>query len=75
MTNLPQERLSIAVAGVSAARAAYRWTLEYTKERQAFGQPVAGFQNTRFKLAEMATEIAVTRPSSTAASWPTTPGS
>jgi alkylation response protein AidB-like acyl-CoA dehydrogenase len=60
VTNLPQERLSIAVAGLAAARAAYRWTLEYTKERQAFGQPVAGFQNTRFKLAEMATEIAVT---------------
>jgi alkylation response protein AidB-like acyl-CoA dehydrogenase len=60
VTNLPQERLSIAVAGVSAARAAYRWTLDYVKERQAFGQAVAGFQNTRFKLAEMATEIAVT---------------
>ncbi|MDQ1517054.1 MAG: hypothetical protein QOE80_2884 [Actinomycetota bacterium] len=60
VTNLPQERLSIAVAGLSAARAAYRWTLEYVKERQAFGQAVANFQNTRFKLAEMATEIAVT---------------
>ena len=60
VTNLPQERLSIAAAGIAAARAAYRWTLEYTKERQAFGQPVSGFQNTRFKLAEMATEIAVT---------------
>ncbi|MEW6472039.1 MAG: acyl-CoA dehydrogenase family protein [Actinomycetota bacterium] len=59
VTNLPQERLSIAVAGLAAARAAYRWTLEYVKERQAFGQPIAGFQNTRFKLAEMATEIAV----------------
>jgi alkylation response protein AidB-like acyl-CoA dehydrogenase len=59
VTNLPQERLSIAVAGLANARAAYRWTLEYVKERQAFGQPVAGFQNTRFKLAEMATEIAV----------------
>jgi alkylation response protein AidB-like acyl-CoA dehydrogenase len=59
VTNLPQERLSIAVAGLANARAAYRWTLEYVKERQAFGQPVAAFQNTRFKLAEMATEIAV----------------
>jgi alkylation response protein AidB-like acyl-CoA dehydrogenase len=59
VTNLPQERLSIAVAGLANARAAYRWTLEYTKERRAFGQPVANFQNTRFKLAEMATEIAV----------------
>src|SRR5258708_13037366 len=63
VTNLPQERLSIAVAGLSGARAAYRWTLEYVKERQAFGQPVAGFQNTRFKLAEMATEIPVTHAS------------
>ena len=59
VTNLPQERLSIAVAGVANARAAYRWTLEYVKDRQAFGQPIANFQNTRFKLAEMATEIAV----------------
>src|SRR5882724_1101345 len=60
VTNLPKERLSIAVAGISAARAAYRWTLEYVKERQAFGKAISGFQNTRFKLAEMATEIAVT---------------
>jgi alkylation response protein AidB-like acyl-CoA dehydrogenase len=59
VTNLPQERLSIAVAGLAHARAAFRWTLEYVKERKAFGQPVAAFQNTRFKLAEMATEIAV----------------
>jgi len=59
VTNLPQERLSIAVAGLASARAAYRWTLEYVKERQAFGQPIAGFQNTRFKLAELATEVAV----------------
>jgi alkylation response protein AidB-like acyl-CoA dehydrogenase len=59
VTNLPQERLSIAVAGLANARAAYKWTLEYVKERQAFGQPIAAFQNTRFKLAEMATEIAV----------------
>jgi alkylation response protein AidB-like acyl-CoA dehydrogenase len=60
VTNLPQERLSIAVAGLAAARAAYRWTLDYVKERKAFGQPVSGFQNTRFRLAEMATELAVT---------------
>ena len=59
VTNLPQERLSIAVAGVSIARAAYHWTLEYVKERKAFGQRIADFQNTRFKLAEMATDIAV----------------
>jgi long-chain-acyl-CoA dehydrogenase len=59
VTNLPQERLSIAVAGVAAARAAFEWTLAYCKERTAFGQPIGTFQNSRFKLAEMATEVAV----------------
>jgi len=56
---LPQERLSIAVAGVAAARAGLDWTLEYVKERTAFGQPIGSFQNTRFKLAEVATEVEV----------------
>jgi alkylation response protein AidB-like acyl-CoA dehydrogenase len=56
---LPQERLSIAVAGVAAARAGLDWTLEYVKERTAFGQPIGRFQNTRFKLAEVATEVEV----------------
>lgn len=55
--NLPQERLSIAVAAVAGARAALNWTLEYTKERTVFGQPVASFQHSRFTLAEMRTEI------------------
>jgi alkylation response protein AidB-like acyl-CoA dehydrogenase len=55
--NLPQERLSIAVAGVAAAEAALGWTLEYVEQRHAFGQPVASFQNTRFALAEMRTEV------------------
>jgi alkylation response protein AidB-like acyl-CoA dehydrogenase len=55
--NLPQERLSIAAAGVAAAEAAFGWTLDYVKERQAFGQPVGSFQNSRFRLAEMRTEI------------------
>jgi alkylation response protein AidB-like acyl-CoA dehydrogenase len=55
--NLAQERLSIAIAGVAAARGALRATVEYVKERQAFGQPVGSFQNSRFILAEMATEI------------------
>src|SRR4051812_14625969 len=45
VTKLPQERLSIAVAGVAAARAALGWTLEYVKQRTAFGQPVGSFQN------------------------------
>ena len=55
--NLAQERLSIAIAGVAAARAALGWTLDYVKERTAFGQPVGSFQASRFGLAEMATEI------------------
>ena len=59
VTNLPQERLSIGATGVAAARAAFEWTLAYVKERQAFGQPIGAFQNTRFKVAEMATEIEV----------------
>jgi alkylation response protein AidB-like acyl-CoA dehydrogenase len=59
VSNLPQERLSIAVAGVAAARAAFEWTLDYCKERQAFGQPIGSFQNSRFKLAEMQTEVEV----------------
>jgi len=57
--NLPQERLSIATNGVAAARAALDWTLDYVKERHAFGQPIASFQNTRFALAEMHTEVEI----------------
>lgn len=57
--NLPQERLSIAVGAVAAARQALRWTIEYTHDRTAFGQPIASFQNSRFVLAEMATEIEI----------------
>ena len=57
--NLAQERLSIAAGAVAAARQALRWTLEYTHERTAFGQPIAAFQNSRFVLAEMATEIEI----------------
>jgi len=59
VTNLPQERLSIAIAGVAAAAAALEWTLAYVKTRTAFGQPVGSFQNSRFKLAELATEVQV----------------
>ena len=57
--NLPQERLSIAAAGAAAARAALDWTLVYVGDRQAFGQPIGSFQNSRFTLAECATEVAV----------------
>jgi alkylation response protein AidB-like acyl-CoA dehydrogenase len=59
VTNLPQERLSIGVAGLAAARAALDWTLDYVRDRKAFGQSVGTFQNTRFRLAELATEVAV----------------
>jgi alkylation response protein AidB-like acyl-CoA dehydrogenase len=57
VTNLPRERLSIAVGAVAAARAALDGTLDYVKERKAFGQPIGSFQNSRFVLAELATEI------------------
>jgi alkylation response protein AidB-like acyl-CoA dehydrogenase len=59
VANLPQERLSIAAAGVAAARAALGWTLDYGKDRQAFGQPVGAFQNSKFVLAEVATEVEI----------------
>jgi alkylation response protein AidB-like acyl-CoA dehydrogenase len=57
--NLPQERLSIALAGVAHARAMLTWTLEYVRERTAFGQPVGSFQNSRFVMAEMETEVTI----------------
>ena len=57
VSNLPQERLSIAVAAVAAAQQAIEWTLAYVKERTAFGQPVGSFQHSRFTLAEMRTEV------------------
>ena len=57
--NLPQERLSIAVAGVGHARAIFNWTVQYCEERTAFGQKIGSFQNSRFKLAEMHTEITI----------------
>jgi alkylation response protein AidB-like acyl-CoA dehydrogenase len=59
VANLPQERLSIAVTGIAAARAAFDQTLAYVKERHAFGQPIGAFQATRFRLAEMATELEI----------------
>ena len=59
VSNLPQERLSVAVTGVAAAAQALEWTIEYCKERKAFGQPIGSFQNSRFELAEMKTEIEI----------------
>ncbi|MEM7322306.1 MAG: acyl-CoA dehydrogenase family protein [Actinomycetota bacterium] len=60
--NLAQERLSIGITGLAAARTGLDWTVDYVKERTAFGQPIAKFQNTKFTLAEVATEIEVTQP-------------
>jgi alkylation response protein AidB-like acyl-CoA dehydrogenase len=60
--NLAQERLSIGLYGLAAAEAALEWTVDYVKERTAFGSPLSSFQNTKFELAAVATEIAVTRP-------------
>jgi alkylation response protein AidB-like acyl-CoA dehydrogenase len=57
--NLAQERMSIAITGVSMARAALTWTLAYVKERTAFGTSVGSFQNTKFVLAEVKTEVDV----------------
>lgn len=57
--NLAQERLSIAVTGVATARAALGWTVDYVKERVAFGTPISSFQNTKFVLADVATEVEV----------------
>jgi alkylation response protein AidB-like acyl-CoA dehydrogenase len=61
MQQLPQERLIIAVAAVAAIEEALALTVRYTKERTAFGKPVFNFQNTKFKLAEMATTAKVAR--------------
>ena len=57
--NLPRERLSLAVGAVAHAWAAFGWTIEYCKERQAFGQPIGSFQSAKFTLAEMKTELDV----------------
>lgn len=61
MEQLPWERLQIAVGAVASAQAAIDWTVDYVKERKVFGQPVAAFQNTRFTLAELQTEVQVAR--------------
>ncbi len=57
--NLAQERLSIAVSGVAAARAALDWTIAYVKDRKAFGTTISTFQNTKFALAEVKTAVDV----------------
>ena len=59
MEQLPWERLQIAITAVAAAQAAIDWTVAYVKERKVFGQAVSSFQNTRFKLAELQTEVQI----------------
>jgi long-chain-acyl-CoA dehydrogenase len=59
MNNLPQERLSLAVGAVAAAEGVLTETLDYVRQRKAFGSPIAGLQNTQFVLAELATELDV----------------
>ncbi|WP_296581775.1 acyl-CoA dehydrogenase family protein [Xanthobacter sp.] len=61
MSELPQERLLVGITAVAVMESALRWTLDYTRDRKAFGRTVADFQNTRFKLAEVKTEITVAR--------------
>jgi alkylation response protein AidB-like acyl-CoA dehydrogenase len=61
MRNLPQERLSIAVTAVASAERALEITLEYVRERNAFGQPVGSFQANRHALADAATEVRIAR--------------
>jgi len=61
MEQLPWERLQIAISAVAASEAAIGWTVDYVKERKVFGQPIASFQNTRFTLAELHTEVQVAR--------------
>ena len=61
MQELPWERMQIALGAVAGAEAALSWTVSYAHERKAFGQEIMAFQNTRFTLAELKTEIQIAR--------------
>ena len=61
MQKLQQERLVVGIACQAAGEAAFEYTLAYCKERKAFGKPIGAFQNTQFKLAELATELEIGR--------------
>jgi alkylation response protein AidB-like acyl-CoA dehydrogenase len=61
MQELPQERLTIAASAISATEAALRMTVDYVKERQAFGKRVADFQHTQFSLAQLDAEVSAMR--------------
>ena len=61
MQELPQERLSIAINAVAAMEGILEHTVDYVKERKAFGKPVAAFQNTQFTLAQLDAEVTAMR--------------
>ena len=61
VANLPQERLALALGAVAAAEGVFAHTLDYVRDRKAFGQPIGSFQANRFALAELATELDIAR--------------
>ena len=61
MEEFPRERLGIAAQAIAASQGALDITVKYVQERQAFGQKVSQFQNTRFKLADIKTDITINR--------------
>ena len=61
MTELAQERLVVGLGAIAAAEGALAHTVDYTKNRNAFSKPISDLQNTRFKLAELATEVGIGR--------------
>jgi acyl-CoA dehydrogenase len=61
MDKLQQERLLVAIAAQTAAEVMLQGTIDYVKSREAFGKPISQFQNTQFKIAEMATEVEMGR--------------
>jgi acyl-CoA dehydrogenase len=61
MQKLAQERLVVAIIAVASAERMLEWTIQYCKERQAFGRPLTKFQNTQFTLVELATEVKLGR--------------
>ena len=61
MSDLPYERTIIGLSALATMEGAYQATLDYVRDRKAFGKPIAEFQNTKFKLAEIATQIKVGR--------------
>jgi acyl-CoA dehydrogenase len=61
MQELAWERLQLAVSAVANMEAALEWTIDFTKQREAFGKPIIEFQNSQFKLAEVKTQVTVAR--------------